>query len=54
VKDPRYGVSVVSDSAYLTIRQLKPQDCGSYICEAVDVHNTTVISNTEFLIFLCY
>nr|CAH0104790.1 unnamed protein product [Daphnia galeata] len=53
-KDSRYGVSVVSDSANLTIRQLKPQDCGSYICEAVDVHNATVISNTEFLIFLCY
>ncbi|XP_057376932.1 uncharacterized protein LOC130698168 [Daphnia carinata] len=53
-KDARYIASVASHSANLTIRQLKPQDCGSYICEAVDIPNATVISTTEFLIFLCY
>ncbi|KZS10615.1 Uncharacterized protein APZ42_024924 [Daphnia magna] len=53
-KDARYIASVASHSANLTIRQLKPQDCGSYICEAVDIPNATVISTTEFLVFLCY
>lgn len=53
-KDSRYGVSAVSNSAALSIRQLKPQDCGSYICEALDARNATVLSTSEFLIFLCY